>query len=65
VFSAEAPVFAQPDGSVCDQRPAATAEGSRLNCNGGLGSAVFVTGTFGFAAAGRVVASIAGASGKD
>jgi len=66
VFSAEAPVFAQPDGSVCDQRPAAAAaaaaDGARLNCNGGLGSAVFVTGTFGFAAAGRVVAAIAGAA---
>jgi tRNA A37 threonylcarbamoyladenosine dehydratase len=54
VFSAEAPVFAQPDGSVCASRAAAE-DGTRLNCNGGLGSATFVTGTFGFAAAGLVV----------
>lgn len=59
VYSAETPVFAQPDGSVCENRAAAE-EGTRLNCNGGLGSATFVTGTFGFAAAGIVVRRIAG-----
>jgi tRNA threonylcarbamoyladenosine dehydratase len=58
VFSAEPPVFAQPDGSVCENR-AAMADGTRLNCNGGLGSATFVTGAFGFAAAGIVVRKIA------
>lgn len=58
VFSAEAPVFAQPDGSVCENR-AVTEDGTRLNCNGGLGSATFVTGSFGFAAAGIVVQKIA------
>jgi tRNA A37 threonylcarbamoyladenosine dehydratase len=58
VFSAEAPVFAQPDGSVCENRVAAE-DGTRLNCNGGLGSATFVTGVFGFAAAGIVVRKIA------
>jgi tRNA A37 threonylcarbamoyladenosine dehydratase len=58
VFSAEAPVFPQPDGSVCKNRAAAE-EGSRLNCDGGLGSATFVTGVFGFAAAGLVVKKIA------
>jgi tRNA A37 threonylcarbamoyladenosine dehydratase len=58
VFSSESPVFAQPDGSVCENR-AATEEGTRLNCNGGLGSATFVTGAFGFAAAGIVVRKIA------
>ncbi|MGA2245424.1 MAG: tRNA threonylcarbamoyladenosine dehydratase [Verrucomicrobiota bacterium] len=60
VFSAEPPVFAQADGSVCAERTAA-AGGTRLNCNGGLGSATFVTGAFGFAAAGLVVRSIAAA----
>jgi len=60
VFSVEPPVFAQPDGSVCASR-AGAAEGTRLNCNGGLGSATFVTGAFGFAAAGLVVQTIAGA----
>lgn len=58
VFSSEAPVFAQPDGSVCENR-SATEDGTRLNCNGGLGSATFVTGAFGFAAAGIVVRRIA------
>jgi tRNA A37 threonylcarbamoyladenosine dehydratase len=58
VFSAEPPVFAQPDGSVCENR-ALTDEGTRLNCDGGLGSATFVTGAFGFAAAGIVVRRIA------
>jgi len=59
VFSAETPVFAQLDGSVCENRVAAE-DGTRLNCNGGLGSATFVTGAFGFAAAGIVVRRIAG-----
>ena len=59
VFSAELPVFAQPDGSVCGTR-AETEAGTRLNCNGGLGSATFVTGAFGYAAAGIAVRRIAG-----
>jgi len=58
VFSSEPPVFAQPDGSVCENRTGA-AEGTRLNCEGGLGSAAFVTGAFGFAASGIVVKRIA------
>jgi tRNA A37 threonylcarbamoyladenosine dehydratase len=57
VFSAEPPVFAQPDGSVCATRTEAE-DSTRLNCNGGLGSATFVTGTFGFAAAGIIVKKI-------
>ena len=56
VFSAEPPVFAQPDGSVCENRTGS--DGARLNCNGGLGSAAFVTGAFGLAAAGMVVRGI-------
>lgn len=61
VFSAEAPVFPQPDGSVCENRAEIQdgEDGTRLNCNGGLGSATFVTGAFGFAAAGLVVKKIA------
>jgi len=58
VYSVEKTVFPQPDGSVCATRPEAE-EGARLNCNGGLGSATFVTGTFGFAAAGLIVQKIA------
>ena len=62
VYSAEAPVFAWPDGSVCATR-AETEDGSRLNCEGGLGSATFVTGAFGFAASGIIVRKIAEATG--
>jgi tRNA A37 threonylcarbamoyladenosine dehydratase len=58
VFSAETPVFAQPDGTVCETRTE-TEDGSRLNCNGGLGSVTHVTGAFGFAAAGLIVRKIA------
>lgn len=58
VFSAEPPVFPQADGSVCENRTALP-DGTRLNCNGGFGSATFVTGAFGFAAAGILVRKIA------
>ncbi len=58
VYSAEPPVFAQPDGSACENR-VVSEDGTRLNCNGGLGSATFVTGAFGFATAGIVVRRIA------
>ena len=58
VYSVEKRVFPQPDGSVCEMRSEAE-DGARLNCNGGLGSATFVTGAFGFAAAGFVVRKIA------
>jgi tRNA A37 threonylcarbamoyladenosine dehydratase len=60
VYSVEKTVFPQADGSMCGTR-VAIEEGTRLNCNGGLGSATFVTGAFGFAAAGFVVRKIAGA----
>ena len=58
VYSVERTVFPQPDGSVCEMR-SEVEDGARLNCNGGLGSATFVTGAFGFAAAGLVVRQIA------
>lgn len=61
VFSAEAPVFAQRDGTVCAVRGEPEEDGTRLDCNGGLGSATFVTGAFGFAAAGLAVQKIAAA----
>lgn len=57
VFSPETPVEPEP--------PACAAEGHgseappRLNCEWGYGSATFVTGTFGFAAAGWVVRRLA------
>jgi tRNA A37 threonylcarbamoyladenosine dehydratase len=58
VYSVERTVFPQADGTVCEMRSEAD-DGARLNCNGGLGSATFVTGAFGFAAAGLVVRKIA------
>ena len=58
VYSVERTVYPQADGSVCEMRSAAE-DGARLNCNGGLGSATFVTGAFGFAAAGLVVRQLA------
>jgi len=56
VFSSELPTFPRPDGTVgCDSSPGEL----RLNCNTGFGSATFVTGAFGFIAAGHVVNEIA------
>jgi tRNA threonylcarbamoyladenosine dehydratase len=58
VFSSEAAVFPQSDGTMCTQRGGERSE-RRINCNSGYGSAVFVTGTFGFVAAAHVVSKIA------
>ncbi len=56
VFSPEPQVFPAADGSVCAERPA---HGSlRLDCRSGYGTATFVTGAFGFAAAAQVVKRI-------
>ena len=60
VFSPERPVFLASDGSVCESRDGADTDlAGKLNCNLGLGSATFVTGAFGFAAAGLAVKRIA------
>jgi len=58
VFSPERPVYPWSDGSVCEEPE----EGSdtAINCAGGIGTASFVTGAFGFAAASVVVSAIAG-----
>jgi tRNA A37 threonylcarbamoyladenosine dehydratase len=57
IYSKEAPFFPWADGSVCAQKE----EGSSLalDCASGFGAATFVTGVFGFAAAGEVVRRIA------
>lgn len=53
VYSPELPVYPWSDGQVCaTKEPGSAAE---LDCESGLGSAAFVTGAFGFAAAGEVV----------
>jgi tRNA threonylcarbamoyladenosine dehydratase len=60
VFSTELPVFLGKDGTVCASRKEAGLEKeTKLNCNVSLGSAAFVTGAFGFAAAGLAVRRIA------
>jgi len=59
VFSREAPVFPAGDSVVCGERGAST--DLRLDCNSGLGTAAFVTGAFGLAAASRVVGRIVAA----
>lgn len=53
VFSTEPQVFPHSDGTVCAQREAGS--DLRLNCDSGYGTATFLTGTFGFVAAQRVV----------
>lgn len=59
VHSAEPPVFPDRDGGVCSARISDDATPMRLNCESGYGSATQVTGTFGFAAAARVLARLA------
>jgi tRNA A37 threonylcarbamoyladenosine dehydratase len=53
VFSTKPPVFPRKDGGVrADREPGTTL---RLDCETGFGTACFVTGAFGFAAAGHIV----------
>lgn len=59
VWSEERPVFPWADGT-CAAEPE-PGSSLKLDCEGGFGSAVFVTGAFGFAAAGEVVRRLAGA----
>lgn len=57
VYSEEKPVYPWGDGSVaCDPEPDSSL---RLDCASGFGTATFVTGAFGFAAASVVVEAIA------
>jgi tRNA A37 threonylcarbamoyladenosine dehydratase len=53
VFSGESRRFPWSDGTVCDEREPGS--DPRLSCDSGYGTAAFVTGVFGFAAAGCVV----------
>lgn len=57
VFTTEPPVFPQRDGTVCATRDPESE--LKLTCEGGYGTATFVTGTFGFAGAGVIVQRIA------
>ncbi len=60
VYSTEPVVYPRTDGTVCEQPEPGS--NLRLDCESGYGTACFVTGTFGFIAAGHVVREIA--SGK-
>ena len=60
VYSAEKPVFPWTDGT-CSAEPE-PGSSLALDCASGFGSATFVTGAFGFAAAGEVVRRIASGS---
>ncbi len=62
VFSTEPQVFPQSDGTVCEEREEGS--GLRLNCESGYGTATYLTGTFGFVAAQRVVERIVANSQK-
>ena len=55
----EAPVFPTPEGEVCDVRDEASSN-LRLDCASGMGTAAFVTGAFGFAAAAVAVRQLLG-----
>ena len=57
VFSSEPQIFPRNDGTVCGEpEPGGNL---RMDCAAGFGAACFVTGTFGFAAAGEIVRQIA------
>src|SRR5262249_27155349 len=56
VFSREPLIYPQPEGATCDSfGDGPSSKDLRLDCNSGFGTASFVTGTFGFVAASRVV----------
>lgn len=60
VYSLERQVFPWADGRVCAE--AEPGSSLRLDCASGFGTASFVTGAFGFAAAARIVERIVGAA---
>ncbi|MDQ2076639.1 ThiF family adenylyltransferase [Marinimicrobium sp. ABcell2] len=53
IYSDEQMTYPQPDGSACGEKH--LGEGVKLDCGGGLGSVVMVTGSFGLVAAGRAI----------
>jgi tRNA A37 threonylcarbamoyladenosine dehydratase len=55
VFSAEAIRYPHPDGGVCLHKPGGGDGPKQLDCRSGFGSASFVTGSFGFAMAARII----------
>ena len=59
VFSSEKPVFAWANGTCSLEEEPGTEAGLRLDCAAGFGAATHVTGAFAFAAAARVVETLA------
>ncbi|QJQ94514.1 MULTISPECIES: tRNA cyclic N6-threonylcarbamoyladenosine(37) synthase TcdA [Halomonadaceae] len=58
VYSDEQLVYPDNNGEVCLQKPGGN-EPTRLDCASGFGAATFVTGSFGFTAAARVMERLA------
>ncbi len=54
IYSPEQMAYPKPDGNVCNSKQYLK-DGVKLDCAGGFGSSVMVTGSFGFAAAARAV----------
>ena len=62
VLSRENLVYPRRTGQVCGAPD--TEQDLRIDCNTGFGTASFVTGTFGFVAASRIIERITGAGGE-
>jgi tRNA A37 threonylcarbamoyladenosine dehydratase len=62
VFSTESPVYPGAGGGVCEERQPGNSV--KMDCNSGYGTASFVTGAFGLAAAGLIVRRLANGSSK-
>lgn len=58
VFSAETLRYPHPDGGICFEKPVADQGPQQLDCQFGFGAASFVTGSFGFAMAARIVSEL-------
>jgi tRNA A37 threonylcarbamoyladenosine dehydratase len=54
VYSTEQMIYPKPDGSVCMSKQGLD-NGVKLDCAGGFGSSLMVTGTFGFVAAEKAI----------
>ncbi|WP_372796088.1 ThiF family adenylyltransferase [Pontiella sp.] len=66
VFSAETIRYPHPDGGICFEKPAAGDGPKQLDCQFGFGSATFLTGSFGFAMAAKIINDLtADAGSKD
>ena len=58
VFSSEAVKYPLPDGTVTTRKPGKQHAPVRMDCDGGLGSAMVVTAVFGMFAAARIIAKL-------